>query len=191
MSTPLGRPALGKAIPVVLAAAWLLAPGCGDDPYQLDWVQGYDTLELYSRENPRPGLENAFDFVNLDAVVLEALGATGNWDVAVGGDAGGLTLLPTGALSVETTAGIKRVPGTLEDVLRAPQDSTEYERLAPVPLELGSTYIIRTRVHSDAYGETTCIFFAKMEPLAIDLENLLVRFVYGANPNCGDTSLTP
>jgi hypothetical protein len=181
-----------RATFVALATSgWLLLFGGCDDPYYIDWSQGTDTVDLYSIQNPRPALYNGFDFVNLSPVAIESLDATGNWDVAVGGDATGITLLPTGALAVETTSGVKKVSGTLDDVVRAPRDSTEYERLAAVPLELGATYIIRTRKHSDAYGETTCIYYAKMEPIVIDLVALRVRFVYGANRNCGDTSLEP
>ncbi|GMV05827.1 MAG: hypothetical protein AMXMBFR53_21040 [Gemmatimonadota bacterium] len=182
----------GRAISVaLLTSGWLLLGSCGDDPYYVEWDQGTDTVDLYSLQNTRPGLFNAFDFVNGYPVLLEVLGATGNWDVAVGGDAQGLTLLPTGALGIETTSGVKRVSGALADVTRAPQDSTEYVRIASVPLELGATYIIRTRVHANTSGETTCIFYAKMQPLTIDVETLRVRFVYGSNPNCGDTDLEP
>ena len=185
------RASIRAAITVCVSALWLTLGACGSDPFHLDWTQGFDTVRLYSITNPRPGLDDAFDFVHDAPVVLESIGATGSWDVALGGDENGLYLLPTGALGVSSTAGIAVVPGPLDGVLRAPTDSTAYERSAPVPLVTGSTYVIRTRRAYDYYGTTLCVFYAKMEPLAIDPEARRVLFIYGANPNCEDADLEP
>lgn len=173
---------------VGVAVACIVAGGCGDSPYEIEWSTGADTVVLYSITHPVLNLANAFDFVDVTPVLVEAPGATGNWDVAVGGDEDGLTLLPPRSLGIGEDVGIAVLPQLLEEVTMAPEDSTAYQWAEPVPLSTGTTYVIRTRQAYDNYG-SLCVFFAKMEPLSIDLANLRVRFIYGANPNCGDRRL--
>lgn len=187
-----GRARWGRVV-TGLASAWtLIAATACSDPYELDWFAVQDTAVLYSLEHPRHNVHDAFDFANGLAVVLEGAEATGTWDVAVGSDANGLVLLPPGALGVASDAGIAVFVGVrFDDVGRAPSDSTSFITRSPIQLQLGSTYVIRSRAATDYYGTTTCSFYAKMEPISIEPEDFRVQFIYTVNPNCHDLRLTP
>jgi hypothetical protein len=188
------KPIRRRTLAACIVALWtgVSLASCGSDPYHLDWGQGLDTVALYSVLDPTLGLYDGFDFVNGRPVEIEAIGSTGSWDVAVGGDPGGLVLMPPGAFGLSSKAGVAVMPGKrLEDVLRAPSDSASYDTTEPVPLAVGTTYVIRTRTATDIYGTTACTYYAKMEPLSVDPAQGRIRFIFGSNPNCYDLSLSP
>jgi len=182
-----GSPALLAAL--AMAAAGVTA-SC-DDPYKLEWSVSPDTVLLYSLTRPERNLPSGFDFFNRTRVVLENPDATGNWDMAVDVRAGELVLLPPGALGISSKAQVAALSGrTFYDVTKAPSDTAAYSARSAVPVELGTTYVWRTRQMYGAYG-TACVYYAKMEPLAIDATGGTLQFVFDSSPACNDRSLIP
>jgi len=162
-----------------------------DDPYKLEWSVSPDTVLLYSLTRPELNLPSGFDFFNRTRVVLENPDATGNWDMAVDVRAGELVLLPPGALGISSKAQVAPLPGrAFDDVTEAPSDTAAYTARSPVLVELGTVYVWRTRQMYGAYG-TSCVYYAKMEPLAIDAPGGTLQFVFDSSPACNDRSLIP
>jgi hypothetical protein len=94
-------------------------------------------------------------------------------------------------LGVFSGAGIASVPGSrFQDVTEAPDSPTAYVEDAPVPLELGTVYVIRTREQQGICGET-CNYYGKIQPLNIDLAAGILYFVHDVSPVCNDPSLIP
>ena len=79
-----------------------------------------------------------------------------------------------------------------EDVTRAPTDTTLYVSDEPTMMELGNVYVLRThrRARAGPFGET-CFFYAKLQPLVIDVEEGILTFVFDRNPLCSDPELVP
>jgi len=167
------------------------AASCGDDPFRIDWVEQPDTVLLYSLAVPELNLPSGFDFYNRLRVSVEDAEATGNWDMAVGTVGGRLALLPPGALGVNSKARVAPLAGQrFSEVIEAPADTALYEGRNPVPLELGTVYVWRTRQGYGSFG-TVCVYYAKMEPLVLDAEAGTLTFVFDASPVCNDRRLIP
>lgn len=185
---PRGRPLLLAAL--LATGAWGAA-SCGDDPFRIDWVESPDTVVLYSLARAELNLFSGFDFYNRIPITIEDAEATGNWDMAVDTRNGQMVLLPPGALGVTSKARVTALKGrTLADVTEAPADTTLYEGFAPVPVEMGTVYVWRTRQGFGSFG-TVCVYYAKMEPLIIDASGGTLTFVFDASPVCNDRSLIP
>ena len=181
--------ALALAAVVTLGA--LSVGACGRDPFQINWVESPDTVLLYSLARPQLNLVSGFDFYNRLTVRVEDSEATGNWDVAVDTRNGKIVLLAPGALGVDSKARIARIPGTtFAEVIEAPADTTLYTATSPVPVEMGTVYVIRTRQGYGSFGRI-CVYYAKLEPLEIDPVGGTLRFVYDASPACNDRKLIP
>jgi hypothetical protein len=179
------------ALAAVVALGSVGSVACGDDPFQIDWVESPDTVLLYSLARPQLNLFSGFDFYNRIPVRIEDSEATGNWDVAVDTRNGRVVLLAPGALGVDSKARVARIPGTtFADVIEAPADTTLYTAKEPVPVELGSVYVIRTRQQFGSFGRT-CVYYAKLEPIEIDPVGGILRFVFDASPSCNDRALIP
>lgn len=194
LPAPLGRPlGVGIAVPALLAL--LVLPslyGCGDDIFKINWVESPDTVQLYSLARPELGLLSAFDFIGRIPVPIETPNATGQWDMAVDTENGKLVFLPPGAAGVTGTKAAIAPMGSVafDDLRRAPSDTALYVRDEAVPIELGNTYVIRTRQSRGIYGQA-CVYFGKLEPLAADVESGTVRFVFDVSPVCNDRKLYP
>ena len=67
-------------------------------------------------------------------------------------------------------------------------DTALYVARAPVPVELGTVYVWRSRQNYGYYG-TSCVYYSKMEPLAMDPDGGTLTFVFDASPACNDRSL--
>ncbi len=174
----------GLLIVPVLAA-------CSEDPFTINWTASPDTAEVYSLVRPELDLFSAFSFVQRTPVRIERSGATDRWDVAVDTREGGLVLLPPGALGISSRARVTELAGlAFADVLEAPLDTLLYTASEPVQLRLHSTYVVRTGARGQSFG-TACSFYAKLEPLVIDVPSGLVRFVFDASPSCNDRGLVP
>lgn len=187
------RPRRGRypALAALLVLGAAGAVSCGDDPFQINWTENPDTVVLYSLARPELNLASGFDFYNRIGVRIEDPDATGNWDMAVDTRGGRVVLLPPGALGVSSKAQVATLPGrTLADVTEAPADTTLYERLSPVEVQLGSVYVWRTRQGYGSFG-TVCVYYAKMEPLAIDASGGTLTFVFDGSPVCNDRSFVP
>ncbi len=182
------RAPLGLA--TLLWVALVLA-SCGDDPFKIRWTLQPDTVLLYSLARPELNLLSGFSFINRIPIRIEAPNATGSWDVALDTRDGGLVLLPPGALGVESKARIVALPGAeFDEVLEAPADTALYTADGPVPLSLGTVYVVRTNQYIGSFG-TRCVNYGKMEPLVIDAAQGTLSFVFDASPVCNDRKLIP
>ena len=196
MTSPASLPSVWRrsripALAALLAAGAVGAAACGDDPYAVDWVASPDTVLLYALARPELNLPSAFDFYNRTVMVVEDAGAAGLWDMAVDSRGGKIVLLPPGALGLSSKAQVAALPGrTFDDVTEAPADTALYTSRAPVPVEMGTIYVWRSRQSAGYYG-TSCVYYSKMEPLVIDPAGGTLTFVYDASPACNDRSLIP
>jgi len=166
--------------------------GCDDDLFKIDWVENPDTALIYSLARPELNLLSAFDFLLRVPVQIESPNATGQWDIVVDTQEGQLVLLPPGAVGVQgSNAKISPMVGMSYDEVRvAPSDTALYIGDSPVPLNMGSTYVIQTRKSRDVYGRS-CTFFGKMEPLALDPVLGTVTFQFDVSPECNSRLLYP
>lgn len=181
-----------RALPAAVAALLVaLLGGCDGDPFGLNWVANPDTALLYSLARPEINLPTAIGFTNRRLVRITSPTATGSWDVAVDTEGGELVFLPPGALNINSRARVLAMPGlTLDEVEEAPRDTTIYSATESVPVELGTTYVVRTGESTGTFGRR-CVYFAKLEPLEVDAAVGTVRFVFDANPLCNDRALIP
>lgn len=177
-----------------LAATLVVLVGsfaCGDDPFLVRWVENPREVTLYSLDRPEVNLPSAYNFIQRESVRIESAQATNRWDMALDSDGEDMYFLPPGALGVDSRARIAAVPGsTFEEVVEAPADTARYSASDPVPVELGTIYVIRTREESGNFGQR-CVYYAKLEPLEIDAEQGILSFVYDASPACNNRRLVP
>ena len=179
----------------MLAGGYTLAStACGSNPFDIPWMVSPDTAFVYSLARPELNLPTAYDLVFVNQVMIQTAGATGTWDFALDNRGGGLALLPPGVFGIESTAQITSLGSGLrfEDVTRAPTDTTLYVSDEPVMMELGTVYALRThrRAGAGPFSEN-CFFYAKLQPLVIDVENGILTFVFDRNPFCSDHDLVP
>ena len=180
--------------PVALVTFVVLSAGlgaCSGDPFAFPWATDPDTVLLYSLARPELNLEAAYDFHNEKRIRVERAGATGNWDVALDTRDGQLVLLPPGALGITSKASVAVLPGvSFADVLDAPEDTAAYSRVAPVVVEMATVYVVKTSQSPGFYGNS-CSYYAKLEPLVIDVEGGTLTFVVDASPICNSLRLIP
>lgn len=180
--------------PALAAAAAALVVGaaaCGDDPFSFNWNAQPDTVLLYSMARPELNLVSAYNFLNEVPIQVEVPGATGSWDVAVDTRDGRIVFLPPGALNVVGEARIATMEGlALDDVTQAPSDTLLYVSDRPVPVEMGDVYVVRTNRSRGSFGRS-CVYYAKVEAVAIDPEGGTLRFREVTNPVCNDRDLVP
>jgi hypothetical protein len=185
---PAGRRRLRRGS--VLVAALAAAGGC-EDPFEIRWEARTDTALIHSLARPEPNLPSAFNFYFRAPVAIEAPGSSGQWDVALDTEGGRLVLLPPRALGINSRARIAPIPGVaFQDVIDAPADTTSYVSNRSVPLELGTIYVVQTSEQSGSFGQR-CVFFAKMQPLVLDVAAGTLKFAFDASPVCNDTRLIP
>ena len=160
------------------------------NPYLIKWTPYTDTVTLYSVADTTPNLYDGFDFVNVARAIIEGHSALGTWDIAVGTDSTGLVWMPPGAFGISSAAGVAVLSGTTYDqAAKAPSDTAKYSHTA-VPITVGVTYVVRTRKVTSSYG-STCSHYAKLQPVAVDVAQGVVSFIFDTNPNCGDLKLKP
>jgi hypothetical protein len=78
----------------------------------------------------------------------------------------------------------------LEDVTRAPADTTAYVADEAVPVRMGNVYVVKTNRARGSFG-TTCVYHAKLEPVVIDVPGGSLLFRYVTNPVCNSIDLVP
>ena len=180
--------------PASLLALVVLSVGlsaCGEDPFAFPWASRPDTVLLYSLARPELNLEAAYDFHNDLRIRVEAAKASGSWDVALDTRESQLVLLPPGALGITSKASVAVIPGfAFADVLDAPEDTAAYTRSAAVPVEMGTVYVVKTSQSPGIFG-TNCSYYAKLEPLVIDVEGGTLTFIVEASPVCNSHRLIP
>ncbi len=174
-----------------LGLALLLSSCDANDPFQVTWTAAPDTALLYSLARPELDLPSAYNFVARTVVRIERAGAATQFDAALDTRGGQLVLLPPGAFGIDSRARLATLPGmTFDEVEEAPADTLLYTATDPVPVGLGNVYIIRTKVSGSFFG-TGCSYFAKLEPLSVDVTSGMLSFVYAASPICNDRRLVP
>jgi hypothetical protein len=179
------RPARAGLLLIVLAAV-----AC-DDPFELRWEAQPDTALLYSLSRPEPNLPSAFNLYFRTPLLIEAPGASGQWDFALDTEDGQLVLLPPRALGINSRARIAALPGvTFADVTEAPADTAAYVSNRSLRVTPGTIYVVQTGEQSGSFGQR-CVFFAKLEPLILDAEAGTLSFQYDSNPVCNDPRLVP
>jgi hypothetical protein len=179
--------------PSVAAVVALLVGlvGCGDDPFAFNWNDAPDTVQLYSLARPELNLLSGFSFFDRAAVLVEAPGATGTWDIAVDTRGQELVLLPPGALGITARAAIGVLGAvSFDDVTEAPEDTLLYEPDEPVSVANGTVYVVRTNRRPGSFG-SSCVYYAKLEPVAIDLPGEVLTFRYVSSPICNSRDLVP
>jgi hypothetical protein len=182
---------LGPASLLALLVLSVALSACGDDPFAFPWTSRPDTVLLYSLARPELNLEAAYDFHNELRIRVEAANATGSWDVALDTRGGQLVLLPPGALGITSKASVAVIRGlSFADVLDAPEDTAAYTRSEAVPVEMGTVYVVKTAQSPGIFG-TSCSYYAKLEPLVIDVEGGTLRFIVEASPVCNSLRLIP
>ncbi|MEX2467912.1 MAG: hypothetical protein WD995_13465 [Gemmatimonadota bacterium] len=183
-----------RRTPTALALAAALMTGlaaCGADPFSFNWSDVPDTVSVYSLARPELNLPSAYNFFAGATLPVENPNATGNWDMALDTRGGELVLLPPGALGVQSRARIAALEGLdLDDVTEAPGDTLVFSSSDPVPLRLGTTYVVRTGQRAGSFG-ARCVYYAKMEPLHIDVAGGTLTFREVTNPVCNNRSLVP
>ncbi|MGD8319795.1 MAG: hypothetical protein PVJ02_05060 [Gemmatimonadota bacterium] len=197
-TTDLRRGARTRGRAFLLGAALAVAgvagmTACGQDPFAIKWSTSPDTATLYSLARPELGLPSGFDFHEYynyrGPVHVERINATGRWDVALDTRGGSLVLLPPGALGIQSKARVVELPGrTFDEVVEAPADTTLYSATEPVPVRMGSVYVVRSNQVTGSFG-TRCVYYAKLEPLEIDVPEGTLLFVFDSSPVCNDRSL--
>ena len=199
-SDPSARPSPTRFRVIGPSRAWLLlavplltgALACDDDLYQVNWELNPDTVYLYSLARPELNLLSAFDFISRVPIRIESPNATGAWDMVLDTQEGRLVLLPPEAVGIVGSKARIAPMGDLEfeEVLKAPSDTALYVGDAPVPVEIGHVYVIRTRQQSGAYGQV-CSYYGKFEPLEQDLAEGTLTFMFDVSPVCNDRKLYP
>ena len=185
------RRGLRPAVLAVLAALSVGLAACGDDPFLFPWEASPDTVLLYSLARPELNLESAFNFNDRRKVRVEAATATGTWDLAVDTRGGRLVFLPPGALGVSSKARVTALPGmSFDEVLDAPTDTAVYSQFDPLPVEMSTIYVVRTGRSPGIFG-TSCSYYAKLEPLIIDVAGGTLTFKFDASPVCNSLRLVP
>jgi hypothetical protein len=164
---------------------------CDGDPFAFNWSDAPDTVLLYSLARPELNLVSAFDFKGRMPVRVEAATSTGRWDAAVDTKESQIVLVAPGYFGVIGTARIATLAGmTLDDVSQAPSDTLLYVADQPVPVLAGNVYIIKTNRSRGSFG-SSCSYYAKLEPLDIDVPGGTLTFRYVANPVCNNRDLVP
>jgi hypothetical protein len=175
---------------VATLALSLLSSAC-EDPFASNWTASPDTARIYSLARPEINLPSAFNFNFRAPVIIESASSSGTWDLAVDTQNGGLVFLPPGALGINSRARVTALPGArFEDVVEAPADTALYVSRSAVKVELGTIYVVQTGQSSGSFGQR-CVFYAKLQPLEIDVSGGILKFLFDSNPFCNDTRLVP
>jgi len=187
-------PATRWRAPVAATVAALLVGivACGDDPFSFNWDDTPDTVQIYSLARPELGLISGYSFVPPPTpAVVESPNATGSWDIALDTQGGQLVLLPPGALGITARARLSVLGAVdFDEIVEAPEDTLLYEDDQPVAVSAGTVYIVRTNRRPGSFG-STCVYYAKMEPVTIDVAGGVLVFRYVASPICNSRELIP
>lgn len=179
------------SIALALAAVTLTSVACGDDPFQIDWQLAPARVLLYSLARPELNLPSAYNLNRRRTVQIESPGATGTWDFAVDTREGELVFITPTVLGIESRAGIATRPNeTFEDIREAPADSAAYVTDEPVPIQVGTLYVVRTGESPGAFG-ARCVYYGKVRALNLDLVTESVEIEFDTNPVCNDRALVP
>jgi hypothetical protein len=170
----------------------LLPAGCNSNTGVAVWSDIPDTVTLYSASRAQyTGKPSGMDFTAPAPVVVESATEAQSFDVVVAEQNGAFVLVPSGyVLGQANRAGIATTAFTELSALRqAPTDTAAYTQFAPVPVQLGIVYVVRSR-------RTSCLltsgsYYAKIQVLSEDAVLGTLRLAYVQDPYCGNQSLVP
>lgn len=169
----------------------LALTGCAEDPFLVEWSENPRESVIYALDRDERDRPSGFDLWSSSRVVIESPQADGRWDFVLDRQDGELVLIPPRTLGVSSDAGIAPIAGVeYDEVRQAPADTASYSTSEPVPVELGTIYVIRTREQPGAFGQR-CNYFGKVEPLEVDAVEGVLRFLFDVSPDCNNRSLTP
>ena len=83
--------------------------------------------------------------------------------------------------------GIAGLGHHLVRLREAPEDTLLYEKNNPVPLSDGTVYVVSTNRIST--GASSCVYYAKLQPVTIDVPAGTLKFRYVASPVCNGRDL--
>lgn len=174
------------------AALLVLTSACDDDPFLVRWEISPEEAVLYALDRGVVNEPSAFDLLTESIVIVEDPRIDGDWDFAVDRLGGQMVLLPPSVLGVtESGVGIAPMPGmAFAEVTRAPSDSLLYVDDEPVPIDLGTVYVVRTHEQRGSFSRT-CVYYGKVQALEIDAAAGVVRFLHDTSPDCNNRSLIP
>ena len=175
----------------ILIGAALSVAACDDGFGPQAWDDTPRVFTLFSASRPDLlGQPSAFDAVSLQVVEVEAPSAAGNWDVVLGEQNGQLVLIPAAAFEGQNSRdGIATITGqTFESLTEAPGDTARYSS-APVPIQTGGVYVLRTRRYACSFSSASN--FAKLLATAVDAAKGTASFSVVRNPYCNDRSFVP
>lgn len=168
------------------------AAACNDTLGPTNWDATPDTVTLYSASRPElTGYHSGFDFTTPGAVTVESVGAASAFDILLTEQSGHFALAPAGALTGQSNrAGLARVSASsLAAVAEAPKDTAAYQQLAPIQVQSGDLFVVRSRRVNCIY--TTGSYYAKLQVISTDPTAGTLKFAYVRNPYCSNQSLIP
>lgn len=183
------------ALPLLAPAALSLA-ACDDTTGIGEAVIVHDTVTIGAPSVVADSVPTALDVASLDQISIlggrfpERPSDANDWDVTLRLQNGTFSLLPRGAVGVESNrAGITDpIAGTtFEDLDEAPA-SSRFKTGTGVPVALGSVYVVRSRVF--ACGGFSGFQFAKIQPVAVDVAAGTVRLAVATSFRCQDNRLS-
>ncbi len=171
--------------------ACMLLTACGDDPFLLRWTANLQESVLFSLDRDELNRASGFNMLSGATIVIENPQVEGDWDFSAERQGGQMVLLPPGALGVLSRAAVAALPGMLfDEVTRAPTDTLVYITDQPVPVDLGTIYVVRTHEQIGSFGRV-CVYYGKIQPLEINLQAGIFRFLHNTSPDCNNRSLIP
>jgi hypothetical protein len=188
---------LALALPLFAAAALSLA-AC-DDPIGIgQQVIVVDTVTIGVPSLVPDSVPTALDVISPDQASIgggrfpERPGQAENWDVTVRLQNGTFSLLPRGAVGLESlrSAVTEPITGATFETLDEAPASSRFNTGRGVALSVGSLYVVRSRVYSPGRG-ATCWQFAKVQPVALNAAAGTARLAVATSAGCQDTRLAP
>ncbi len=176
---------------VLTVTALAGAAACGEDPFLVFWQENPQEATIYSLDRDELYRPSAFDMSGRLPVVVENPLTSRQWDFALDRVDGELVLVLPRTLGITSGAGIAPIEGVeFEDVREAPEDTLLYSTVEPLSIRLGTIYVVRTRQQSGSFG-SVCQHYGKMEPLEVNEEAGVLRFLHDTSPDCNNRSLVP
>ena len=176
----------------LFVASVLGLTACGENIFDIKWTEAnVGTALIYSLARPELNLPTAFNFVRRVRVEIHAPEATGSWDLVLDTQDGQLVFLPPGALKITSEVMVLAMPDmAFDDVIEAPKDSTLYTKDEPLPVEMGSVYVLRTHAAPGRFG-VVCRYYGKLQPVQVEPVLGTVTFEYDVSILCDDRGLVP
>jgi hypothetical protein len=164
---------------------------CDDDLFLVEWTENPQEAVLFALDRDELNSPSAYNMLTRLQVVIEDPSTEGGWDFALDRQNGRMVFLTPRVLGIQSDAALVPFPGVdFEEMREAPSDTLLYVTDKPVPVELGTIYVVRTHEQIGSYGRI-CFYYGKLEPLEIDLQAGVLRFLQDTSPDCNNRSLVP